>query len=146
MLFRSDGDTAQVGPEISEWLNIPSVSNVRRIVEVKDDSVTVEMDMMSYMEISEVKFPCLLTVEKDIFQPRLPSYIKKKNTEERPIKMFSLDNFNDRDEKKYGLNGSPTQVQRIFPPERNNKREIWDDSGDVLADKLYQTVKELKFI
>ncbi|HAZ36717.1 MAG TPA: electron transfer flavoprotein subunit beta [Clostridiaceae bacterium] len=142
----TDGDTAQVGPEISEWLNIPSVSNVRRIVEVKDDSVTVEMDMMSYMEISQVKFPCLLTVEKDIFQPRLPSYIKKKNTEERPVKIFSLNDFNDRDEKKYGLNGSPTQVQRVFPPERNNKREIWNDSGDVLSDKLYQTIKELKFI
>jgi electron transfer flavoprotein beta subunit len=57
-----------------------------------------------------------------------------------------LNDFNDRDEKKYGLNGSPTQVQRVFPPERNNKREIWNDSGDVLSDKLYQTIKELKFI
>jgi len=142
----TDGDTAQVGPEISEWLEIPCVSNVRKIVEADDSAVVVEMDMPNDVEISRVMFPCLLTVEQDIYQPRLPSYVKKMDTKDRPVQIFSLNDFEDRDEKKYGLNGSPTQVQRIFPPESNKERELWNESGDELTDRLYEKIRELKFI
>lgn len=142
----TDGDTAQVGPEISEWLGIPSVSNVRRIAGVQKDSITVEMDLADEVEISRVSFPCLLTVEKDICQPRLPSYVKKTKTRGRPIRIFSLDDFSDRDEKKYGLNGSPTQVQRIFPPESDRHHVMWDGPEDQLADRLFTRIRELKFL
>lgn len=142
----TDGDTAQVGPEISEWLNIPCVTDVRKILETTSDSITVEVDMPHDIQHLRISFPCLLTVEKDIFQPRLPSYTKKRDTRDRQITMLTLADLDDQDEKKYGLSGSPTQVQRIFPPESNNKRELWEENGDVLSAKLYQKVKELKFI
>ena len=73
----TDGDTAQVGPEISEWLGIPSVSNVRKITEADGQNITVEMDMPDDIEITRITYPCLLSVDKDIFQPRLPSYVRK---------------------------------------------------------------------
>ncbi|MDQ0150260.1 electron transfer flavoprotein subunit beta/FixA family protein [Eubacterium multiforme] len=142
----TDGDTAQVGPEMAEYLNIPHVANVRRIIEVKKDSIVVEMDMPNTVEIVDVKFPCLLTVEKDIFQPRLPSYKKKVATKDREIKVISLKDFEDKNEKKYGLNGSPTQVERIFPPEVNNDREMWEGESEELSDKMTSKLKELKFI
>ena len=66
----TDGDTAQVGPEMAEYLGIPHVANVRRILDVNDDFIKVEMDMPNTIEVLEVKYPCLLTVDKDIFQPR----------------------------------------------------------------------------
>lgn len=142
----TDGDTAQVGPEISEWLNIPSVSNVKKIVNIDDAAVTVEMDMAEDIEIAKVKFPCLLAVDKDIFQPRLPSYIKKVASKDREIKILSLNDMEDKDEKKYGLNGSPTQVQRIFPPEANDHREVWKGNNEDLTNRLYNKIKELKFL
>ena len=71
----TDGDTAQVGPEVSEWLNIPCLSNVSRLVELLDDGIVVEMDMISDIEIAKIMYPCLITVDKDIFMPRLPSYL-----------------------------------------------------------------------
>ncbi|MDZ5035002.1 electron transfer flavoprotein subunit beta, partial [Clostridium perfringens] len=119
----TDGDTAQVGPEIAEYLDIPHVANVRKILEVADDYIAVEMDMADTVEIVEIKYPCLLTVEKDIFEPRLPSYRKKIESKGREIKVISLNDFEDKDENKYGLNGSPTQVERIFPPESNAHHE-----------------------
>ncbi len=70
----TDGDTAQVGPEIAEFLNIPHVTNVTKIIEVKDKSIVVEVDMPNTLETCEIQYPCLITVEKDIFQPRLPSF------------------------------------------------------------------------
>lgn len=141
----TDGDTAQVGPEVSEWLNIPSVSNVSKIVEVNDDSVVVEMDMTHDLELAKVEFPCLLAVEKDIFMPRLPSYIKMQETKNREINVIAFNDLDDNDEKHYGLNGSPTQVQRIFPPAVNAHREMWNGTGTELTTKLFNKLKELKF-
>lgn len=142
----TDGDTAQVGPEISEWLDLPSVSNVVRIRKLEEDGITVDMDLPDEVEVAKVKFPCLLTVEKDIFQPRLPSYVKKSETKDREIQVLTLDDMKDKDEMNYGLNGSPTQVQKIFPPETNDKKEVWDESGEVLAKKLFNKIEELKFV
>ncbi len=142
----TDGDTAQVGPEMAEYLNIPSLSNIKRIVEVTDKAITVEMDMAETVEIAQVEFPCLLSVEKDIYQPRLPSYVKKMAAKNQEIRIITFNDLEDKDEKKYGLNGSPTQVQRIFPPEANTRRELWNDDFDKLTDKMLRKLKELKFI
>jgi len=142
----TDGDTAQVGPEVAEYLNIPHIANVLRIMEVKESSIIVEMDMADTVEAAEVQFPCLITVEKGIFQPRLPSYRKKVSTKDREIKMLTLNDFEDKNEKNYGLNGSPTQVERIFPPDANNDREIWTGTGEQLGHKTAEKLKQLKFI
>lgn len=142
----TDGDTAQVGPEVSEWLDIPCLSNVSMIVEIGEDEVVVEMDMTHDIEIAKIKFPCLLTVDKDIFMPRLPSYIKKLETKDREITVISLNELEDKDEMKYGLNGSPTQVQRIFPPEVNAHREMHSGTATEITDKLLTKLKEFKFV
>lgn len=142
----TDGDTAQVGPEIAEYLGIPHVANVRKLIEIKDNSIVVEMDMPNTLEIIEIEFPALITVEKDIFEPRLPSYKKKMETENREIKVLSFKDFEDQDEKKYGLSGSPTQVERIFPPVVNSHREVWQGEGEKLAKNIASKLKELKFI
>jgi len=142
----TDGDTAQVGPEMAEYLAIPHIANVLKIIEIKEKSIVVEMDMADTIEVAEIQFPCLLTVDKDIYQPRLPSYRKKIATKDREIKMISLNDFEDKDEKKYGLNGSPTQVERIFPPDVNNDRETWTGTGAELSLKMASKLKELKFV
>lgn len=142
----TDGDTAQVGPEMAEWLGIPSVSSVRRICDAREDGLTVEMDMPADIETLRLDFPCLITVEKDIYMPRLPSYVKKRATAERPIRILSLEDLTDRDERRYGLSGSPTQVQRIFPPESHTVQEFWRGSGEELADRLFRKLSAEKLI
>lgn len=141
-----DGDTAQVGPEISEWLQIPCVANVKEIEDINDEYITVAMDLPDEIEIARVKMPCLLSVEKDIFMPRLPSYIKKTASKDRPITILSLNDMEDKDASHYGLNGSPTQVIRIFPPDTTKEKEMWNGSGQVLSDRLLEKLHELKFI
>lgn len=142
----TDGDTAQVGPEMAEYLEIPHIANVLKIIELKEKSVVVEMDMPNTLEIAEIKFPCLLTVEKDIFQPRLPSYKRKVSTKGREIQIITLNDFEDQDEKRYGLTGSPTQVERIFPPSVNNDRETWTGTGAQLSSKIAEKLTQLKFV
>lgn len=142
----TDGDTAQVGPEMAEYLGIPHIANVIKIEDIKDSGLVVEMDMPNTIEVAEIKFPCLLTVDKDIFQPRLPSYRKKLETKDREIKILSFKDLQDQNEKRYGLNGSPTQVERIFPPAVNTDKEMWTGTGEELAGRLAVKLKELKFI
>jgi len=142
----TDGDTAQVGPEMAEFLEIPHVANVLSILEIKEDSIVVEMDMPNTVEIAEVKYPCLITVEKGIFQPRLPSFKLKMATKDKEIPFYSLKDFDNQNEMNYGLNGSPTQVKRIFPPEANTDHEMWKGQGEELAYKLFTKLEELKFV
>lgn len=142
----TDGDTAQVGPEMAEFLGIPHIANVVKIIEIKDNFIVVEMDMPNTTEIAEIRFPCLLTVEKNIFQPRLPSFKKKLETRDKEVKILTLNDFDDKNDKKYGLNGSPTQVERIFPPTPNTGRETWNGNAEEIVSKLTDKLKHLKFI
>ena len=142
----TDGDTAQVGPEMAEWLNMPHVANVKNIVELKESSITVEMDMPESIETVNISYPCLITVDKGIFEPRLPSYKKKLQTKDKEIKILSLNDFKDKNDKNYGLNGSPTQVERIFPPKVNDNREVWTGESSILSEKIKGKLQELKFI
>ena len=142
----TDGDTAQVGPEIAEYLKIPHVANVLKIDNIDKNSITLKMDMPNTVETAKVSFPCLITVEKDIFDPRLPSYKKKMETNNREIKFISLKDFEDTNENMYGLNGSPTQVERIFPPSSNNHREMFKGDSTTLSHKICKKLSDLKFI
>ena len=106
----TDGDTAQVGAEIAEYLGIPHAANIEKIYSIDEESITVDMDMPETTEKIKIQYPCLITVDKGIFEPRLPSYKKKLTTKDREIKILSLNDFNDKEENNYGLNGSATQV------------------------------------
>ena len=145
-LQTTDGDTAQVGPEVSEQLDIPCVSNVRTIIEADDKHLTLDMEMSEDIEKIKISFPCLITVQKDINEPRLPSYKKAKATAEREILEFTLKDMEDTDEKHYGLSGSPTQVQRIFPPNHEKSQETLTGTGETLAGTIYAILIQKKFV
>jgi len=142
----TDGDTAQVGPEIAEFIGIEHATNVSAIPEITDTRITVEMNMDGYIQIQSMKLPCLITVDKDINTPRLPSFKLKLMIKDDSITTYSLDDFTDKNEKNYGLSGSPTQVERIFPPEKNSSKEIFEGNTEETSDKLFELLKDLKYL
>ena len=142
----TDGDTAQVGAEIAEFLHIPHITNVLKIEEMNANGMIVEADLPGMLQRSEIRFPALITVEKDIYQPRLPSFTRKKRLAGQPMQVFSVQDLADHDENHYGLNGSPTQVVRIFPPETDTTSEVWEGNSQDLTEKLFCALQERKFI
>ena len=142
----TDGDTAQVGPEMAEWLGISSIANIVSIDEITEKDITVKMDIPTALQTAKIQFPCVISVEKDIFQPRLPSYIKKKESADRPITEITAADLADSDPKNFGLDGSPTKVQRIFPPESHTDHEMWKDTPAVLADRIHEKIIGLKLM
>ena len=139
----TDGDTAQVGPAIAEHMGIAHAAWVSRI-EVARDGVIVEQQLQDVIETVHMPFPCLVTVEQDIFMPRLPSLKTARQVVGRPVHIMGLDSFLDTDPDHYGLSGSPTQVERIFPPANDTEHEIWEGEGS--ANKLHNILKKWKFI
>ncbi|MGE4283475.1 MAG: electron transfer flavoprotein subunit beta [Clostridia bacterium] len=142
----TDGDTSQVGPAVAEYLGIPHVTWVRAIEEADNEKIVVEQDMADSYEVVELRYPCLITVEKDIFQPRLPSYRRKLQTLNKPVNILNFKDFTDQDDTKYGLNGSSTQVERIFPPVVNREQVLWEGNIEDTTNNILETLKEGKFI
>lgn len=142
----TDGDTAQVGPELAEFLGIPHVAWVRTIPKVSNDRILVEQDLAESYELVEMGYPCLITVEKDIYQPRLPSYKLKLATAERAVKILTYKDLGEADKSLYGLEGSATQVERIFPPEVNREQFLWEGGPEEIVEKIVKVLHEAKFI
>ncbi|MBU1912733.1 MAG: electron transfer flavoprotein subunit beta/FixA family protein, partial [Candidatus Omnitrophica bacterium] len=68
-----DGDTAQVGPGIAAFLDIPQITFVKKIEDIKDSLIRAERMTEEGYDIVESPLPCLITVVKEINEPRLPS-------------------------------------------------------------------------
>lgn len=141
----TDGDTAQTGPEMAELLGMPHACYVQNI-EALDSGVKATAGYGGYLLVQQMKTPCLLTLEKDINTPRLPSYLRRKKMGGDSILRFSLDDFEDRDERRYGLAGSPTQVERIFAPEKKTGRQTLAGEPERVAADAFKLLAERKFI
>ena len=142
----TDGDTAQVGPAIAEHRKIPHVSWVVELVDINEKELIVKQDLGHYVATAKMKYPCLITVEDGIFVPSLPSYRLIQKTKDHEIISRTFTDLPVQDEKHYGLQGSPTQVERIFEPEGHDTVEWYEGSNKEIAEDIYQQLLHLKFI
>ena len=141
----TDGDTAQVGAELAHFLDIPYVCYVDKIIEVKDKSIVVRTNLDKSYETIEIDFPCLITVEKNNESPRLPSYRRSVQYSDHQMHIVTFDKFFDNDESKYGLKGSPTQVERMFNPIKDDRIIMLNDEEKSYASQLKEILKDGKF-
>jgi electron transfer flavoprotein beta subunit len=137
-----DGDTAQVGPEIAEFMDIPQVTYVKDIC-VKGEGFEVTRFTETGDYRLKVKAPVLFTAIKELNIPRYPSVkrIFQYYDGEDTIKVLTLEDLT-LDMTQIGLKGSPTNVYRSFVPVKDKKNEIIDgingkDKGAKMVDKLF---------
>lgn len=142
----TDGDTAQIGPAIAEHLNIPHTAWVGEIPEVTEKDITVRQNLGEITQVSKMAYPCLITVDKDINVPRLPSYKRKRETKEKEIRICSFNDLPDKDLSRYGHIGSPTSVEKIFPPEGKGARTYVEGSAVEKADAIINMLYEKRFL
>jgi caffeyl-CoA reductase-Etf complex subunit CarD len=130
-----DGDTAQVGPQIAEFLDLPQVSCVFKLkLSNKNCFVSKETDD-GYSELL-VKLPVLLTVTKKLNKPRYCTISNiKKSFRKQSVQIWNLQDLN-LDKNNVGLKGSPTQVKRSFSPQPK-------EEGVILKGSSLEKVKQL---
>lgn len=125
-----DGDTAQVGPEIAEHLDLPQVTYVQRIIEVKDELVIVERALEDGFEELEVKLPALLTAVKELEAASYPNMGRIIDAfDNMSVECWSEKDF-EIDLDRLGLKGSPTQVVKTFTPEPKGQGIIVEGETD----------------
>jgi electron transfer flavoprotein beta subunit len=121
----TDGDTAQVGPEMAEMLGIPFVAYVGQIQDISQGLMRVKRMIDEGNELVETLLPALITVTKEINQPRLPSLRGIAKAKSAKILIWSAQDLG-LDAGQVGLAGSYTQVVKIFSPQRQRKAEMLD--------------------
>jgi len=102
--------------------------------------------MENTFETMEIQYPCLITVDKGSVTPRLPSYNRSVQFKDHDYRFITFNDVEDQDETHYGLKGSPTQVERMFNPDRNTDKVVFDGSDEELAQKLKNILAEKKYL
>lgn len=137
-----DGDTAQVGSQIAEKLNIPQISYVADITLGNKKITCKRMLEDGYMTI-ESKLPCLLTCIKELNTPRYMSIRGINEFDQKPFKVFDFEELKDEpliDPTTIGLKGSPTNVYKSFTPPQKGVGVMLEGSGKETVDQLFGTL------
>ena len=140
----TDGDTGQVGPGLAEELGIPHVSYVRKIIGLGDGSITLERTLDEKTETLRCPLPCLITVTKEINEPRLPSLKGMMRSKKAEIPVWTAADIG-ADEDLCGLKGSPTQVVETFVPTHNVNSEMIEGEPAEQAKKLADKLMAMQF-
>jgi len=138
-----DGDTAQVGPEIAEFFDIPHITYVRKIVDIKPDSIVVQRLMDDGYDVIESSLPVLLTVVRELNVPRMPSLKGKMAAKKADIMKLSAAELKI-DEQNLGLKGSPTQVRNIFAPDPRTNRRMLSGTAEEMVNELVTELRDSK--
>jgi electron transfer flavoprotein beta subunit len=138
-----DGDTAQVGPMLATILGIPYVAWARKITQTAPGALAVERLLDHGYDLLEVDAPVVLSVVKEINEPRMPSFKAKLKAKKESIPVWGLADLG-LDAQDVGLAGSFTQVVKVFPPPARGKPEVWTGPGPELAARLWQRLKALE--
>lgn len=136
-----DGDTGQVGPELSEMLQVPFVGYVSKIEEIGNGKMKVQRLIEEGHEIIESPVPAVISVTKEINVPRLPSLrgiMKAKNATVTVWKLADL----GVDAGSVGLAGSSTKVIKIFFPQRVSRVEVFSGEAESQVERLMVRLKE----
>ena len=111
----TDGDTGQVGPGIASFLDLPVATYVSKVDDVADGAARLHRLVESGYEILDVALPAVLTVVKEVADPRLPTLRGKQKARTVEIPTWGAGDL-DVEATKLGLKGSPTRVVKIFRP------------------------------
>jgi electron transfer flavoprotein beta subunit len=136
-----DGDTGQVGPEVAENLGIPHITDIRKIEEIDaEGNIYLERLMEEGYVRLKTKLPVVITVVKEINEPRLPSLKGKISAKSKKINIWSAKDV-EVNEKRLGLTGSPTQVIKIFTPPKPEGGKVFDGN---IKEAVTSVLKELR--
>lgn len=136
-----DGDTAQVGPGIAGHLDIPQIIFVKRIRKISERTVVAERMMENGFDVVLSSLPCLISVVKDINQPRFPTLRRQMLARTMTIPVWRVQDI-DVEPERLGLKGSPTWVDNIFSPPKRAGGKIFQGEPATVVGAFFEAVKE----
>lgn len=139
-----DGDTAQVGPQIAEHLDIPQISYVANLERKSDNEFLVKKETEEGYQMLQVTAPCLLTVLASANKARYMSVPGIVDAYNKDVQLWSADKI-DVDETKLGLKGSPTKVLKAFAKGMKQAGQVYEVEAEEAVGLIISKLQE-KFI
>ncbi len=138
-----DGDTAQIGPQVAEYLDLPQVTYVSRIEETADDRITVRRRLEDGYERIVCRLPALLTVIGEINRPRYPDVgrLIAACREKAPIRIWNAADIGVQT-REVGLSGSLTHVIKTFAPKFQRQGERLEGDTETVVRELIARLKK----
>lgn len=140
----TDGDTAQVGPSLAEKLGVPHTTYVRKIEELREGYIRCQRMTDDGYEVIEMSLPAVITVVKEINEPRLPSIKGMMRAKKAAVNIWSAKDIG-ADIELCGLKGSPTQVVSTFVPVHDVQSEMIEGQPEEQAKRLADVLMSMQF-
>jgi len=138
-----DGDTAQIGPQVAEFLNLPQLTYVREIEQIDEKRIVVKRALEDGYERVESPLPALITVLGEINRPRHPrvSFLIEACQDKAPIKIWDAADLGVT-VQEIGLNGSLTRVIKTFSPKGKREAEMLKGDTEEVVSQLIGRLHE----
>lgn len=143
-----DGDTAQVGPQIAQKLDLPQVTYVSAI-KMEGNTLTLKRVLEDGYMTVQVKTPCLLTCIKELNTPRYMSVGGIFDCYSKPLEVFDYAALKDDpliEVDTIGLKGSPTNIYKSFTPPQKGAGTMLDGGDKEACDKLVSLLAQKHII
>jgi len=140
-----DGSLGQVGPSLAEELGVPMVSFVRKIEELRDGYIRVQRMTDDGYDVLEGPLPMLITVVKEINEPRLASLKGLMKAKRVTIPVWNASDIGV-DPAKIGPAGSPTRISGVAPPPPRSGGEMLEGTPEEQVEKLVARLKAAKVL
>lgn len=141
-----DGATGQMGSQLAERFEASQLSGMLKITELNEDNKTVcaWRELKNGEELAEADLPCLFTVEKTNYHPRIPNLKSWKASRRAEIVKFNSNTIPNLDKAQIGDPGSPTKVPRTYPPEVGEAGlMINEGSTEKNVEKLFELIGDV---
>ncbi len=126
-----DGDTAQVGPGLATRLGFSQLTMIDQVIDInlEERALIVRRKFDHRKEILKAKLPAMITVVREMNHPRYPTVPSRLVAEGVKIPIWNNEVLRLPPES-IGLKGSPTNVKKIFAPERKKGEIVGDGEHD----------------
>lgn len=141
-----DGATGQMASQLAERFDAAQLSCTEEILALneKEKTVTARRELEKGVETAQAQLPCLLTVEKTNYHPRIPNLKSWKASRRAEILRYNSQTIPGLDPAQIGDPGSPTKVPRTYPPEAGTKGVMIDaGSLEQAAEQLAGIIREV---
>jgi electron transfer flavoprotein beta subunit len=138
-----DGDTAQIGPQVADYLQVPQATYVYNIEETGSEHIIVRRRLEDGYERIRCKLPAMLTVIGEINTPRYPVMARLIDAcrEKSPITVWNAADIGVKT-SQVGLEGSLTHVIKTFAPKIKRQGEILEGDTRTVVQNLIEKLKK----
>ncbi|MDP2644680.1 MAG: electron transfer flavoprotein subunit beta/FixA family protein [Desulfobacterales bacterium] len=142
-----DGDTAQIGPQVADFLGLTQVTYVYDLEKIDVQSMVVKRRVEEGSQRVRCRFPALVTVLKEIGKPRYPVMGKLIGAcrDKAPIKIWNAADIGVVT-SEVGFEGSLTHVVKTFAPKFERKGELLEGDPATAVGSLMGKLRENRLI